>query len=270
MKGSFYNNMGKIRVFFVGIQFFWVSGVTFYGSFRYLWRSRVELFTMYSVFCVFGVWSFWQSVRTCPGFVEKYGENELGEEDAKAGKGFCELCKCVKEAGVSHCSSCSRCVINRSHHCHWINNCVGKYNHKFFVLYLFYSCVWSLFSVGVNGAVLGGMFMEKWDDRQVGLFCLSVISVVVGLVVFGICSMVLYDQIQILKIKKTNFQFSDLKNTEPRTENFCHQLKKIFGNGPKSLWIFPILPNTQIIVQEPPNQSSKYIINKTSLTHQTL
>jgi palmitoyltransferase len=27
------------------------------------------------------------------------------------------------------------------HHCPWVGNCVGKYNHKFFILFLLYATV---------------------------------------------------------------------------------------------------------------------------------
>ena len=51
---------------------------------------------------------------------------------------FCLVCHVFKPERCYHCSDCKRCVLNGDHHCPWINNCVGFYNRKFFILMLFY------------------------------------------------------------------------------------------------------------------------------------
>ena len=56
----------------------------------------------------------------------------------------CEKCtgkETWKPERAHHCRECGFCVFKMDHHCPWINNCIGFWNRKFFILLLIYVLV---------------------------------------------------------------------------------------------------------------------------------
>jgi hypothetical protein len=49
---------------------------------------------------------------------------------------FCRTCHHPKPPRSKHCSLCRACIQRQDHHCIWINNCVGRNNHVYFLLLL--------------------------------------------------------------------------------------------------------------------------------------
>lgn len=89
--------------------------------------------------------------NTDPGFIKR----EPNSEETQAinytdqNMSFCERCKIKRQEKTGHCTICKSCVHNRDHHCFWIDNCIGLYNHKFFVLYLLWLLILFAYSLSV-------------------------------------------------------------------------------------------------------------------------
>jgi len=53
---------------------------------------------------------------------------------------ICKKCIAPKPPRAHHCSVCNKCVLKMDHHCPWLHNCVGHYNHRHF--FMFCAFVW--------------------------------------------------------------------------------------------------------------------------------
>jgi hypothetical protein len=51
---------------------------------------------------------------------------------------ICPRCQVQRPLDSHHCRICHKCIRNRHHHCQWINNCIGEFNQKYFILFVFY------------------------------------------------------------------------------------------------------------------------------------
>jgi len=80
-------------------------------------------------------------------------ENNREEISKKYGIDFkrCDKCLVVRPPKVHHCSVCRGCIMRMDHHCPWINNCVGQFNQKFFILF----CAYSFIGCGYASCITG-------------------------------------------------------------------------------------------------------------------
>ena len=100
------------------------------------------------------IWTFFSVILTDPGR-PRLDDQELNFSEFLNQPGvsegrFCTACDIVKPPRCHHCSYCKKCVLKMDHHCPWINNCVGFFNYKFFMQFIFYTCLLCLFSFGCS------------------------------------------------------------------------------------------------------------------------
>ena len=91
--------------------------------------------------------------RKCPDFVSDDIDNseetdKIKEENKKKPRIFtnrkCTTCNIIRPPGASHCRVCDNCVLDFDHHCAFVSNCVGKRNHKYFVLFLVWGGIFAV------------------------------------------------------------------------------------------------------------------------------
>lgn len=57
----------------------------------------------------------------------------------------CHRCNEIKPARAHHCAVCDRCVFQMDHHCPWVNNCLGLDNLRYFLLFILYLFLGSVY-----------------------------------------------------------------------------------------------------------------------------
>uniref|UniRef100_A0A1A8K0J8 Palmitoyltransferase n=1 Tax=Nothobranchius kuhntae TaxID=321403 RepID=A0A1A8K0J8_NOTKU len=75
---------------------------------------------------------------------------------------ICKKCVAPKPPRTHHCSICSICILKMDHHCPWLNNCVGHFNHRYFFsfcLYMTLGCIYCSIS-SIN------MFLEAYNTVE--------------------------------------------------------------------------------------------------------
>ncbi len=73
----------------------------------------------------------------------------------------CDKCLVVRPPRVHHCSICKGCIMRMDHHCPWINNCVGQFNQKFFILFCLYCFLGCLYACLITGYYI--CYMNKME-----------------------------------------------------------------------------------------------------------
>ena len=148
----------------------------------------------------------------------------------------CFQCFVVRAPRGHHCSFCKGCVMKMDHHCPWVNNCIGQFTQKFFILFCFYSLCACLEVLTIE------FYYGYYKSRLLFNGKLKTFGICIQLlfnVVFLIFSFImLRDQWGIIQNDSTMIDLKKKRFEEKR--DISEVLNETFGCGFGLSWFLPI------------------------------
>lgn len=63
---------------------------------------------------------------------------------------FCAVCESTAPPRSWHCSTCNICILKRDHHCIFTSCCIGHYNLRYFLMFVFYLFIATVYATFYN------------------------------------------------------------------------------------------------------------------------
>jgi len=219
----------------------WIILQTMHGS---LWGAFHAVVFNTIIFLL--ILSHARAMLSDPGIVP-YPESRIDFSDLHSdgcsddGWSVCGRCEMYRPPRAHHCRVCRRCVRRMDHHCPWINNCVGEWNQKYFLQFLLYVAVLSVYALcliavawihcGQTCALMPVMLKQQMLMHSV---LLSMEGILFGLFTAAILS----DQLSAIFSDKTAVEQVQQKGPYRGRRPAMALLGEVCG-APPLMWAFP-------------------------------
>ena len=148
----------------------------------------------------------------------------------------CKSCYVIRPHNSHHCKMCHKCVLEQDQHCPLILNCVGTFNRKFYILYIFYAFLSVIHSLGIFGYyTLYKNFPLFYEDSTYIFF--SLVFLICSLIYGFFAFLMIIEQIQ--NIKRNTAVFDYKNGILLERSNLKQQLLIIFGDIFSLKWFLP-------------------------------
>ncbi|XP_030384873.1 palmitoyltransferase ZDHHC3 [Scaptodrosophila lebanonensis] len=153
----------------------------------------------------------------------------------------CTRCETYRPPRAHHCRICKRCIRRMDHHCPWINNCVGERNQKYFLQFLIYVAILSVYSLAlivstwVSPCAECNQNVIESQLRMIHSVILLLESALFGLFVTAI----MVDQLHAILYDETAIEAIQQKGAYRPNRRKYQLLADVFGRGHPALWLLP-------------------------------
>ncbi|XP_063978418.1 probable palmitoyltransferase ZDHHC24 [Diachasmimorpha longicaudata] len=79
-----------------------------------------------------------------------------GKGKMKEGWRFCVSCEAMAPPRSWHCQTCDICILKRDHHCVFTGCCIGHFNHRYFLMFVLYLFIATVYSFYYNNYFIWG------------------------------------------------------------------------------------------------------------------
>lgn len=155
---------------------------------------------------------------------------------------YCRKCSIIKPDRCHHCSMCNVCIRKMDHHCHWVSNCVGYDNYKYFVQFLSYTTALALYTSLSSLNQVSKFWSDEMFDGKFQVFFLVVLCSVFSLSLMFLLGYHIYlllnNRTTIEAYQKPRFlndEFNDSSFSLGSRNNFY----EVFGDR-KLYWFIPL------------------------------
>ena len=196
---------------------------------------------------VLAVISYLQGITTDPGGVpeswlrspetEQYIAHLIQERKRSGELRFCHKELKYKPDRAHFCSVMQRNVLRMDHYCPWMNNCIGHFNYKFFLLFLLYTVV-------ATNIACFGILHALWDhDYAAGATVISLGGAGFAGLLAAILSPFLCFHLWLLSRNITTIEFceklSSGQSTSPYDLGVWRNCQSVLGDR-LLLWFLPV------------------------------
>ncbi|KAG0208382.1 Palmitoyltransferase zdhhc14 [Mortierella sp. NVP41] len=77
---------------------------------------------------------------------------------------YCETCRIYRPPRCSHCRQCDNCVEDEDHHCIWLNNCIGRRNYRYFLIFVSTASIYALYTSALCLTHLLLLYRDRKND----------------------------------------------------------------------------------------------------------
>lgn len=175
----------------------------------------------------------------------------IGTAKPENGWWLCAACETLSPPRSWHCHTCDTCILKRNHHCVFVGYCIGFYNHRYFIMFL-----WYLFLGAAYAFCYGSFFV--WS--RVSFEFSTILRMVFPLVIFFFGIDMSIDQFYlvlyvvsfvgtlyagVLCIYHFNLIFRGVVSNESNKNNYMYNMgwknniKDVFGERWYLTWLLP-------------------------------
>lgn len=170
---------------------------------------------------------------------------------------FCSVCETVAPPRSWHCNVCNTCILKRDHHCMFTSCCIGHFNQRYFMVFVFYMFIATVYATYYNVFFIAGfvelrswmslfkivfplaMVFVEWSIAQIFLFLTLIIvigSIFTGVLLYFHCDLITKGKVTYERNRKLiEYDLGKMKNWED-----------VLGEKWYLVWLSPFIESKQL------------------------